>query len=139
MREIELAMTLIEQGDTYLLQLRNTEPEKGAAGLVGCFGGRIEAKETAYEAALRELSEETSLTSDNALEELGNVKVVSDRDNEPVHVKASVFRLVLDPLIQVEAHDGELVILHHTDVGNSLDKMTPATRKAFEELILKEK
>lgn len=61
MNHIEVAIVFILKEGRYLLQLRGNDPYKGAAGLIGGFGGKIEPGETAIQAAKRELEEETTL------------------------------------------------------------------------------
>lgn len=57
MREVHIAMCLIRQEDHYLLQHRLGDAMIGAAGLIGCFGGKIEDNETPEQAVCRELYE----------------------------------------------------------------------------------
>lgn len=132
-------MTVIEQEDTYILQLRDNIVAKGGAGLIGCFGGQIEANETPRAAAVRELGEETTLQlKSNTLQALGTVMVVSDRDNQPVRVHADIFHVEVDSSVSIQAKEGRLVYLEKGEVAQRLRDMTTGTRAAFTQLILKE-
>ena len=133
MRTIEVSIGLIEQDGTYLLQRRVGDPSKGAIGLIGAFGGKVEKGESPVEAVCRELSEETTLsptTEDFKL--LGNVEVVSDRDLEPVKIMAHAFRLVIAPSQPVAAREGEIVRFNRKEAEENSEHLTPATRAAFE-------
>jgi 8-oxo-dGTP pyrophosphatase MutT (NUDIX family) len=132
MREIKAAITFIEQGPQYLLQLRDGDPRKGAAGLIGAFGGKIEPGETEIRAAQRELGEETSLTASIAdLEYRGEVTVISDRDLLPARITATVFRLIILESIKVVAYDGQLVRMTAKEILTQPHRMTPATLAAY--------
>lgn len=136
---MDVSICLITEGDTYILQQREGDPARGAAGLIGAFGGKIETNETPVEAVCRELGEETSLrplTED--FEYLGDVEVISDRDHEPVQIMARVFRLLLAPETEIRAFDGELVRISAAEVQHNIPKLTPATQAAFEQLIERE-
>ncbi len=139
MREMAISICLIERGNNYILQLREGEGLNGGIGLVGCFGGSIEPKKdkSAQQAALREVTEETSLTPDlDDIERLGKVEVISDRDSQKVRVKADVFRLIIGADVEVIPAEGKIVELPMGDVINNMNTMTPATRAMFNELIL---
>ncbi|MFO0920663.1 MAG: NUDIX domain-containing protein [Candidatus Saccharimonadales bacterium] len=134
MRELNIAMCVLEQEDLLLFQLRCSEPRLGAAGLFGCFGGKVEPGETPAQAAVRELGEETNLALEPAdLRMIGDVSVESDRDNEPVKVFSTVFHKTLQRIDIVEAKEGSLYKIHKDRVGEYYDRMTPATRALFEE------
>lgn len=137
MASLDVSIAFIKQNDTYILQRRSVEPEKGAAGLIGAFGGKIEADESPIEAVCRELGEETSLRpSPEDFEYVGAVEVITDRDLAEIHVKAYVFRLVISTEQAVEAQEGEIVTLTHQDALERYHpELTPATRAAFEQMI----
>ncbi|MGH7157281.1 MAG: NUDIX domain-containing protein [Candidatus Saccharimonadales bacterium] len=140
MENYRIVMTLIEQGDNYVLQRRDSNPNIGAAGLVGCFGGKIETGEAPKAAAAREVSEETSLKPNPVdLEFVGEVDVVSDRNGQPIQVNSQVFRLTVDPDTKIEATDGQRIIYAKDGAESHLSEMTPATRATFQDFILKEK
>jgi 8-oxo-dGTP pyrophosphatase MutT (NUDIX family) len=136
----KIVMALIGQGDNYVLQRRDINPNIGAAGLVGCFGGKIEEGETPQEAAAREISEETNLRpKPEDLSFIGEVNVASDRNGQPIQVNSQVFRLTVDPSAEIVAADGERVLYAKDNAGSHLSEMTPATRATFKQFILKEK
>ncbi len=139
MRSLRIAIGLIEQGDKYVLQGRSGDAFSGARNQIGCFGGQIEDEESAQQALQRELTEETSLSPiiDN-LERVGEVRVISDLDEEPVRILAEVFRLIVTVDTVVEAKEGDVVKIRRSDVAKKLHRMTPATRASFNELIFRE-
>lgn len=136
MRELEVSIGIIQQGDDYLLQQRPNNPAIGAAGLIGAYGGMIEAGETPLEAVCRELSEETSLSPvPEDFKHLGTVEVTADRNNEPVRIMATVFRMIIAPGSEVISNDGRLVRMTRTETDAAGHRLTPATKAAFEQLI----
>lgn len=136
MRQLRVGIALIQQADTYLLQLRGDNPVIGAAGLIGGFGGKLEPGEEPAGAVCRELSEETSLVPlVEELEHLGAVEVLSDHRLEAVNVHATFFRLLLDENLEVAAREGKLVRMTREEISSSLYRLTPATRAYFETLI----
>ncbi len=140
MRELNIALGVIEQGDHYILQLRNGDPKIGAVGLIGCYGGKIETDEAAIDAVCRELSEETNLRpQSHEVRFLDIIHVISDRDNESVKIHAHVFHVPIEEDTVIETREGELVMMNYSEVMSSLDKMTPGTRACFERLIEKVK
>lgn len=136
MRQLEVGIVLIHQGERYLLQLRGDDPAKGAAGLVGCFGGKLKPGETAHAAACREIAEETSLVPTiEELEPIGVIEVISDHRLEEVRVRATLFRLSVKETIEVMAKEGSIVGMKKEEALSNLDHLTPATRACFETLI----
>ena len=136
MRSIEVSIGFIQRDDTYLLQRRPNTQNKGAAGLIGAFGGKIEIGETPLEAVCRELREETSLKpSTEDFKELGSVQVISDRDNMPVKIAAKVFSILIASETVFTAYEGELVEMARDEIHTNAHLLTPATRAAFEQLI----
>lgn len=137
---MDVSICLISQGDTYILQRRADNAAKGAAGLIGAFGGKIETGESPVEAVCRELSEETSLrpTTDD-FDYLGKVEVISDRDHRPVLIMASVFRLLLPPHVGVVASEGNVVNIAKSETITLASEMTPATKAAFVQYVEGEK
>ncbi len=136
MRHLDIALALIEQEGVYFLQLRGANPEIGGAGLIGCFGGKIE-EETPGVAICRELSEETNLEnlSEEDIELIGRVRVHSDHKLEKVSVHAHVFRIVVAGDTDIFAKEGGLVRLTPDEAKEKLDNMTTGTRAVFEEII----
>jgi len=140
MRKLTVALGLIEQDNKYLMQLRSGGPMIGGAGLIGCFGGKVERSENPKTAARREINEETNLKlNTDDLNFLGEVSVVSDHRMETVKVKAYIFEIKLGPEIFVEASEGELVTIEKKNVSKYLNKMTTGTKACFEQFILKGK
>lgn len=133
MRELAVSICVIQQGDAYVLQKRGDDPHIGAAGLVGAFGGKIEKNETATEAVIRELQEETNLvlTADTVYP-AGEYTVVSDNNLEQVTVNISAFTCTIDSQKVVVANEGAIVIYTLDDIRKNLDSMTPATKAYFE-------
>ena len=137
MRQLNVALGVICQGSSYLLQLRGDDPMIGAAGRIGAFGGKLEQGETAAEAVCRELAEETSLLpSVKDLKYLGEFDVVSDHRLENVTVHATVFCLELDASAKIHAKEGSVVTITREEALEQAERLTPATRVCFEELIL---
>ena len=140
MRKVEIVLGLLEQDSTYLLQHRLGHERIGAAGRIGCFGGKVEEGELPRSAVSREISEETTLESKpEAWELLGEVNVESDHQLEPVKVHATIFRHVLSPKTKLEAKEGKLVRIQVQDIPSRINEFTPATRALFEEIIVKER
>jgi 8-oxo-dGTP pyrophosphatase MutT (NUDIX family) len=132
MREVDIAMALITQIDTYHLQDRTGPKEIGAAGLVGCFGGKIKEGETPLEAIARELPEETNITvSPNDLRPMDEFTVDSDHQNEAVKVNVKVFGLLLPYGLKVHAKEGKLVSWQQEDITANEERLTPATKELF--------
>jgi 8-oxo-dGTP pyrophosphatase MutT (NUDIX family) len=133
MRRVEIVLGLLQQDDMYLLQHRLGDAKIGAAGLIGCFGGKINGDEQPHEAVARELSEETTFeSSPEAWQLIGEVDVESDHQLEAVHVHATAYRQVLDPLVEIEAKEGMLIQIRASEIAERLAELTPATRALFE-------
>ena len=132
--ELDIAMTVLVDADEYLLQKRPLVTKKGASGLIGCFGGQIEAGEEPVAAAVRELVQEAGLIFDESqLSLLGEVHVISDRNNREVLINASVFEVLLPHGFPVTAIEGELKRMRLGEISKATAKgrITPATAKAF--------
>lgn len=118
------------------LQLRDGDAKIGCVGLIGGFGGKIEAGEEPLLAICRELSEETSLTpSADQLRSLGTIEVVSDYQLEQTKVTAHTFHLVVSPEVKVVAREGTLTSIPKSEAHAHLHRMTPGTRACFEQLL----
>ncbi len=136
MRRIDIAMAVIKQEDVFHLQFRNGPKGIGAAGMIGCFGGKIEADETPLQAVAREVAEETNLKPAEAdFVHLGQVNVESDNNHAKVKVRGEVFEYRVSPDVAVRALEGSLVSLDWNRIAVELDTMTPGTRACFETLI----
>lgn len=143
MTSMEIAITAVCRVDEYLMHLREGDKRRGAIGLIGFFGGELEAGEAAVEAARRELGEETNLDLHaRAFYKLGPpVHVESDRGGQPLSVKAHVYKVLIPFGTKVETKDPRdtLVVANLVRVKQHLEnnELTPATAAAFEEFILK--
>jgi 8-oxo-dGTP pyrophosphatase MutT (NUDIX family) len=133
---MEIAIALIQQGDEFLFQLREGERRIGAVGLIGCFGGQIQENETEQEAVARELIEETSFeTKPEEWIKIGEVDVDSDRDHKSVRIHAHVFANRLSTDETITANEGQLVRMTLMQAKRSKEKLTPATKAVFEQLL----
>lgn len=139
MRLLHIALGLIVQDEYYVLQRRSSDQMRGGAGLIGCFGGKIEPGETPSQALLREVSEETNLEPTSAdIKHIGRVKVESDHKLETVNVHGEVFQVTINKEVAIEALEGKAVRIKKDQIKDYLGEMTTGTRAAFEELILGE-
>jgi 8-oxo-dGTP pyrophosphatase MutT (NUDIX family) len=136
MRQVHIAFGFIQQGDKYLLQLRNGHAKIGGAGLVGCFGGKIDDGEDPVDTFCREAFEEAGLKPrPDQVKKLGIVKVKSDHNLEPVEVTGHVFHWeLLSPKLPA-IKEGELVVMTLKEAMANLEKFTTGTRAAFTELL----
>ncbi|GAC1387826.1 MAG: hypothetical protein NVS1B7_2490 [Candidatus Saccharimonadales bacterium] len=134
---MNIVLALLEQNGHYLLQRRDSNVQKGAAGLVGCFGGKIELNESPVQAMVRELHEETSYMPEaTTLLYIGEVHVTSDHIGKPVQVDAKIFTTIIPAGIELLAKDGTLVRLLKDEARLYLPHMTPATHALFKAFIL---
>ena len=121
-------MATLKQGDSYLLQQRGYDPNIGAAGLIGFFGGKIEQDESPLAAVCREISEETTLVLDaDRGRYLGSVVVPSDMYKQPIEVHASVFGFNVDPVIRAVAKEGDMITMSAEELRAADARLTPAT------------
>ncbi len=133
---MKIAVVFIQRGEKYFLQLRDNDPVKGAAGLIGSFGGKVEPGETAIRAAQRELEEETSLRIEShRLRKLGITKVISDYRLKPVEVHITAFLLQLQPDEIMTAREGSVKVLTRSEAVAKSGELTPGTLACFKELI----
>lgn len=135
MREVHIALGLIQKGDKFLLQLRDGEAKVGAAGLIGCFGGKIDDGEDPADTFCREIFEETTLKpTPGTIKKIGIVKVQSDHNLEPVQVTGHVFQWRMPNPKLPKIKEGKLIVMTKAEVLANLGRFTPATRAIFEEL-----
>src|SRR3989344_125913 len=112
MRQVHVAIGLIQQGDKYLLQLRSGETKIGGAGLIGCFGGKIDKNEDPLDTFCREIFEETSLQpKPYEVKRIGIINVRSDHHLEPVKVTGHVFHWEFRGNKKPRIKEGELVLM----------------------------
>lgn len=139
MQELEIAIAVIEQDDTFLLQLRDDDPLIGAAGKIGCFGGKVEVGETPKVTLLREIPEETTLkVSEEEVEYITTVPIISDYKQRTSKVHAHIFRIAAGPE-KIEALEGKIVKMTLSEIRHKLGSLTPATRAYFETLLEEER
>jgi ADP-ribose pyrophosphatase YjhB (NUDIX family) len=135
---MEVALGLIRQGDDFVLQKRPNDPDIGAAGLIGCFGGKVESGEHANKAmtVAREVGEESTLiTQPEDWTFVCDFPVYSDYRREVVEVRAHIFAIVIESHITVEAREGEIVRAKVSELDEYLDRMTPATQELARRII----
>lgn len=136
MQHFQIVMALVRQGNGYVLQLRNGKNQSGGLNLIGCFGGQIEPGETPEQALVRELAEESNVHSKvTDLQYFGEVRVDSERHDQPITVHSRIYRLELPESVKIEAQEGQLIRMTTQEVRANLDKLTPATKACFEQLI----
>jgi len=136
MRQLHIAIGFIQQGDKFLLQLRNGEAKIGGAGLIGCFGGKIDGDEDPIITFCREVLEETALNpKPHEVKKLGIINVESDHMLEPVNVTGHVYHWKLKYSKKPKIREGELITMTKDEAMTSLDKLTTGTRAAFVELL----
>jgi 8-oxo-dGTP pyrophosphatase MutT (NUDIX family) len=136
-QEINVAMAVICRIDEYLLELRSAGNNNGAIGLIGCFGGIIETGEQANVAVAREIKEELGVAfKPEDYKAIGAVDVESDRDGEEVRIHSEVFEILLPYDFEVKSLKGNLVRMKLGEIDKKRDKLTPATRAAFEQFYL---
>ncbi len=132
-------MGVIRQSGGFVFQQRENKPEKGAAGLIGCFGGQINTGETPHAALVREFAEETSLdlTQSYTISELGKINVLSDRNLKVIQLHAIVFDILVPSANKFIAKEGKIVRMSIIDMPDKFDSMTPATKEIVKKFILK--
>lgn len=136
MRRIAVAIVFITKGGKYYLQLRGDDPYKGAAGLIGGFGGKIEPGETALRAAKRELEEETTLRVEpEQLRKLGEATVTSDYQLKPTEVHLTAFLLKLKSDETFAATEGSIVVLTKAEAIAQGETITPGTLACFKKVV----
>lgn len=129
MRPIDIAMADIVQGDRHLLQLRNHDPNKPAAGLIGFFGGRLESDETHEQAVMRELREETSLIVDESrLRAVGSFTTTMQHNGKSLDITGRCYRVEVPTGTDVKAKEGEIVTMTLADLTERTAEMSPATQ-----------
>lgn len=135
---IKVVICLVSRGNVFYFQHRNFKPEKGGADSIGCFGGAIENSESPETTSCREVAEETSLTPKlRDIECIGNVQVIADKNLRQVGIDAKVYQLDLSTNINFKAKEGQLVKMNLGEIQQNLERLTPATKKAFKDYILK--
>jgi ADP-ribose pyrophosphatase YjhB (NUDIX family) len=133
---VEISIIVVEAPSGYVLQFRDGPKKIGATGLIGCLGGKIEKWESARQAALRELAEESNIiSSDEQMSHLGSVIVESDMNHKVVTVHAEVFFTKVTDAENISLSEGKKVVLNPSEIAQRLHELTPATRAVFTKLI----
>jgi ADP-ribose pyrophosphatase YjhB (NUDIX family) len=132
-KQLDVAIVLIENQNSYLLQYRD-ESTVGGRGKIGCFGGKIAQDESPQQAAAREVNEETDLKiSTKDIKHLADFSVTSDWQNMDVLVRVKAYWHMTDKQV-FTAREGKLVKIDKKIIYQRLDELTPATRQLFSEL-----
>lgn len=138
MKTLEVSMTIIKRGDTFVLQRRPVDPNIGASGLIGCFGGKREQGETAEDAAYRELFEELDIQTDHDsidLKHIDDITVESDYQMSSITANVAVFYLEVANDVVLQAKEGDIEELTLEEVKRDVYLFSPATGEAFKNLI----
>lgn len=133
---IEVSIVVIKTPEGYVFERRVDNAAAGQPNKLGCYGGKLEADETAMEAARRELKEEIGVEIEN-LAELGSVVVSSDHNLKMVTVTAHVFFIELETQPQATSSDsvGQPVTISEDQLPSVAHEMTPASLATFKTLI----
>lgn len=127
-KNIEIAMAVLRQGDSFMMQQRGFDKNIGAAGMIGFFGGKLEPGESPLQAVCREIGEETSLVLDPETGTFqGEVDVPSDMYNQTIKVHANVFDFAVPEGIEATASDGDLILMTAQELAEARSRLTPAT------------
>lgn len=136
MRHLLVAFAVIEKAGKFYFQQRGTDPRIGGAGLIGCFGGKIEAGETPLQAVCRELAEETTLVVvPNKLTRLGEILVESDHNLEAVTVGITAFKVILEQDQTFQSKESGLVAMTLKEALAQKHTLTTGTRACLEQLM----
>ena len=121
------------------MQRRGHGENIGSPGLIGCFGGKVDAAESPEDAAGREVREETSLdiTGMN-LTEVASFNIRDSLRGTTYDIKVDAYSVAIPAGMEVRAREGSLVRLAHTKAAQFVGEMTPATSKLFK-IMYKEK
>jgi 8-oxo-dGTP pyrophosphatase MutT (NUDIX family) len=106
---VETAGVLIKQGNEFVLQCRDNIPSIAEPGMIGIWGGAVEADDkTPEDAAIRELLEETGVKADiNKLRKLLTYETtVLGPNNYGKPLLAHLFLLELQTDVIVECFEG---------------------------------
>jgi 8-oxo-dGTP pyrophosphatase MutT (NUDIX family) len=144
MKEVDIAATIIQEVETYHFQLRDGAKQKGAIGLTGLFGGKMNPGEKPRDAAFREVAvEEARITPPPKPEQFVPIDKFSYYETErwlklfkrQTKYNVNVLQLILphDPRTRVEAKEGTLITLNgEKEVKLSRDSLSPVARRSME-------
>lgn len=128
--KLEVAIAMLRQNDTYLLQRRTmSQRSLGGAVLIGCFGGKRNPQETYLQAIVREIGEETNLSLEPGQYTcIDHVDVPADATTGSQAVHGEVYAADVPAAFQVVAYDGELVRMGLQEMYENRDQLAPVTR-----------
>lgn len=132
--DLRVVAPFVTDGSRFYFQRRSNDAARGAAGLLGTFGGKVEPGEADRDAAVRELAEETDLeVRPQEVHYLGEYEVASDHRLRAVRVHIVAFEVRLPENSDgLRAREGELVVLGGTEVASHLEEMSPGTREGWQ-------
>lgn len=127
----QVAVTLLQLPDgRYVLQ-RRTKDAPVNAGLLGFFGGHIEAGEKPKEAVVRELNEETSLDV-SSLEFIPAGSFVVDREGEDVEYH--LYHVEIENM-DFDVFEGEKAEPHQLGEAKYRTDLTSSVKFVVEKLV----
>lgn len=137
MQELDISLVIIRQGDEFLLQNRDHNPQ-GAADMIGAYGGKIDKTDASpLDGACREVEEETSLRPKREdLGFLGKISVICDYKGSPAQINGWSYIMDIATDQEVESREGTLVRMTKEQAEASLRTFTPGTRACFEQYII---
>ena len=104
----KFAGVLLKQGNEYLLQHRDDNPDISGPGLYQVWGGAAEPGENFSVAAVRELFEETGVRVQLRDLKLVVQYVAKSRSDEKSEV--AVFQAVVDESVEVNCYEGQGIV-----------------------------
>jgi 8-oxo-dGTP pyrophosphatase MutT (NUDIX family) len=132
---MKIAGVLLRLPDTSLVLQRRDNRAPASPNLLGFFGGKIEPGESAEAAALRELSEETTIdVKGMKLEFIAKFKIP---ELEPDHGQPKFFSLFSAHIenADFEVLEGIGLEIYHQGELAKRDDLTPSVRYSLENLL----
>ncbi len=134
MRTVTIAMADIIQGDKHIMQRRDHDPRKAAAGLIGFFGGQVEENESPEQTVVRELGEEMVIdVGTGSLTEVGPFETGMDHDGESLKIEGDCYRLEMPPGALMSAKEGSIVEMTNEELTHRIHELSPATRAVVQQ------
>lgn len=138
MSSITIAMADIVQDGVHLLQHRTHSPNKAAAGLIGFFGGKVEADESFEQALGRELGEETTVEIGRGiLTHIGPFAVTMEHEGKSLEISGECYRLEMPPGVVITAKEGGIVEMTDAELTSRVGELSPATKTAINQYYMK--